>query len=144
VKSDTLGQIRTTGWTASESFLAGGAVKLMKYNPLLRHMPGRAFAAKGKVLDPHRDYDYTDWKTVMRFAKAFVSSSVVKVAYRCITQLPLQQRRQHRLDHRCGCVALVSLRRLDANGDGVVGPDQRQDHLELQRRRVARHRIRCR
>jgi menaquinone-dependent protoporphyrinogen oxidase len=64
---------RTTGWTPSEWQLAGGAVKFTKYNFLLRYIMKRKLAAEGKHLDPHRDYDYTDWEAVMRFARAFLS-----------------------------------------------------------------------
>lgn len=71
---------RVTGWTATEHQVVGGAVKLTKYNFLLRYMTRRAFAAKGIQLDPRRDYDYTDWESVMRFGRAFLSEQAVRVA----------------------------------------------------------------
>lgn len=71
---------RVTGWTASESQIIGGAVKFTKYNPLLRYITRRSLAAQGKQLDPHRDYEYTDWEAVMRFARAFLSHADIKVA----------------------------------------------------------------
>jgi len=71
---------RTTGWTPAASLVIGGAVKFTKYNWFLRYMTKRSFAAKGIQLDPRRDYDYTDWDAVMRFAKAFLTSEDVKVA----------------------------------------------------------------
>lgn len=71
---------RTTGWTPAASLVIGGAVKFTKYNWFLRYLTMRSFAAKGMQLDPRHDYDYTDWETVMRFAKAFLTSEDVKVA----------------------------------------------------------------
>lgn len=71
---------RLTGWTPSEYQITGGAVKFTRYNILLRYVTKRSFAAKGIQLDPHRDYDYTDWDAVMRFARAFLSSEDIKVA----------------------------------------------------------------
>ena len=71
---------RTTGWTPAVSLIIGGAVRFTKYNWLLRYMTKRAFAAKGIQLDPRRDYDYTDWEAVKRFAKAFLTGENVKVA----------------------------------------------------------------
>ncbi|HEX6086933.1 MAG TPA: flavodoxin domain-containing protein [Thermoanaerobaculia bacterium] len=65
---------RVTGWTAAEHLVAAGAVKFTKYNFLQRYMTRRAFAEKGLQLDPRRDYEYTDWESVMRFAKAFLLS----------------------------------------------------------------------
>jgi len=71
---------RATGWTANETLLAGGAVKFSRYNFLLRFVMKRIAASKGKTLDPHRDYESTDWEDVMRFARAFLTSPAVKVA----------------------------------------------------------------
>ena len=71
---------RLTGWTPSQYLITGGAVKFTRYNILLRYVTKRSFAAKGIQLDPHRDYDYTDWDAVMRFARAFLSSEDIKVA----------------------------------------------------------------
>jgi hypothetical protein len=43
-------------------------------------MTRRSFAAKGIVLDSHRDYDYTDWNAVLGFAKTFLTRDDVRVA----------------------------------------------------------------
>jgi menaquinone-dependent protoporphyrinogen oxidase len=69
--------VRSTGWTPGESQLVGGAVKFSRYNPLVRFVTRRALAAKGQNLDTRRDYDYTDWEAVTRFAKAFVANGPV-------------------------------------------------------------------
>lgn len=72
--------VRATGWTPTESTIVAGAVKFTKYNPLLRFVIRRMQAARGSHLDPHRDYDFTNWEAVERFARAFVSGRGVKVA----------------------------------------------------------------
>ena len=64
-----------TGWTPDEYQLIGGAVKFTQYNPFLRFMIKRIYAGRGMTLDTKRDYDYTDWDAVRRFAKAFVEGA---------------------------------------------------------------------
>lgn len=70
----------TTGWTADETLLAGGGIPFSKYNFVLRYVMKRMAASKGQQLDPHRDYEFTIWEDVLRFAKAFLTSTVKKVA----------------------------------------------------------------
>ncbi len=65
-----------TGWCPDEYQLVGGAVKFTHYNPLLRFVIKRVWAGKGVAMDTKRDYDYTDWDAVKRFAKAFVGSEM--------------------------------------------------------------------
>ncbi len=72
--------LRSTGWAPSQRQIFGGAVQFTKYNPFMRFVLKRVFASKGVVMDARRDYDYTDWNAVSRFAKAFVSDEDVKVA----------------------------------------------------------------
>ena len=72
--------LQTTGWTPSEHQLAGGGVPFTKYNPLIRFITRHAFAANGKVMDTHRNYDFTDWQAVKEFAKRFVASGHSRVA----------------------------------------------------------------
>jgi len=62
----------STGWYPDEYELAGGALKFTRYNFLLRFMIKRIYAREGKPIDTKRDYDFTDWDAVRRFAKAFV------------------------------------------------------------------------
>ena len=62
----------TTGWYPDEYQLIGGAVKFTRYNFLLRFMIKRIYAGRGMAMDTKRDYDYTDWGGVKRFARAFV------------------------------------------------------------------------
>lgn len=72
--------VQLTGWTPSETLVIGGAVKFTKYNWFVRFVTRRALAAKGVRLDPRRDYDYTDWEAVTRFARAFVTGGDVRAA----------------------------------------------------------------
>jgi menaquinone-dependent protoporphyrinogen oxidase len=71
---------RATGWTPDQYLLAGGAVKLTAYNFLFRWMALRSFREKGIELDPHRDYEYTDWEAVHRFARTFFLEAATAVA----------------------------------------------------------------
>jgi len=64
-----------TGWTPDEYQLIGGAVKFTQYNPFLRFMIKRMYARRGMTLDTKRNYDYTDWDAVRRFARAFVTEA---------------------------------------------------------------------
>jgi menaquinone-dependent protoporphyrinogen oxidase len=63
-----------TGWCPDEYQLVGGALKFTHYNPLLRFVIKRIWARRGMTMDTKRDYDFTDWDAVKRFAKAFVES----------------------------------------------------------------------
>lgn len=63
----------STGWCPDEYQLVGGALKFTRYNVLVRFLIKRIWAGKG-VTDTRRDYDFTDWDAVKRFAKAFVES----------------------------------------------------------------------
>ena len=71
---------RDSGWTASQTLLIGGAVNFTRYNPLVRWITKKAFSKAGQPLDTSRDYDFTDWQALERFASDFVSGSAAKVA----------------------------------------------------------------
>jgi menaquinone-dependent protoporphyrinogen oxidase len=86
------GFLRVTGWTPAEQLLAGGAFPFTKYNPLLRFFLHRMFASKGRKLDPHRDYDFTDWDAVTQFARAFAAheeNNSVEIAGGARVRVPL-------------------------------------------------------
>jgi len=59
-----------TRWTPDHCELVAGATKFTKYNPLLRFVMRRIAKAKGLPTDTSRDYEYTDWDEVDRFARA--------------------------------------------------------------------------
>ena len=68
------GFVKATGWSPAQRLLAAGAIRFSKYNPIIRFITKRSLAAQGKVIDPSRDYEFTDWDAVTRFAASFVAS----------------------------------------------------------------------
>jgi len=70
----------STGWTPSEWHLAAGAMSFSKYNWFVRWAMKRSLAERGLIIDASRDHEQTDWEGVLRFAKAFVTSSEWRVA----------------------------------------------------------------
>jgi menaquinone-dependent protoporphyrinogen oxidase len=60
-----------TGWRPALVAVVAGALPYTRYNPLTRWLMRRIVAkAKGDT-DTSRDYEYTDWDAVRRFASAF-------------------------------------------------------------------------
>jgi menaquinone-dependent protoporphyrinogen oxidase len=63
--------LRRAQWKPDLVGVFAGALPYSKYGPLKRRVV-RAFAAvAGHDTDASRDYEYTDWKAVERFAAAF-------------------------------------------------------------------------
>jgi len=63
--------LRQTDWAPQLTAVFAGALAYSKYGPIKRFAV-RAFAAiAGHDTDTSRDYDYTDWQAVERFATAF-------------------------------------------------------------------------
>ena len=63
--------LRRARWTPDLVAVFAGALKYSEYGPIKRRVV-RAFAAlAGHDTDTSRDYEYTDWKAVERFATAF-------------------------------------------------------------------------
>ncbi len=56
------------GWTPAAVQSFAGALKYSKYNPLVRFVMKRISKGYGGDTDTHRDYEYTDWAAVDRFA----------------------------------------------------------------------------
>jgi menaquinone-dependent protoporphyrinogen oxidase len=65
--------LKKTGWKPAEICLIAGAIKFTRYNPLLRYVMKRIAGKNGLALDTSRDYEYTDWKQLDSFVRAFVS-----------------------------------------------------------------------
>ena len=61
-----------TGWIADERAAFAGALRYSAYSPFVRFMMKLIARANGAPTDTSRDYEYTDWKAVDRFAAAFV------------------------------------------------------------------------
>jgi menaquinone-dependent protoporphyrinogen oxidase len=72
--------LEQTGWVPAQRQIFAGAVKFTEYNPLLRFVIRRIHAARGRVLDTRRDYDFTDWGAVDRFADELLSASKTRAA----------------------------------------------------------------
>jgi menaquinone-dependent protoporphyrinogen oxidase len=70
------GFVRRTGWRPRRVELIAGALPYSKYNPLIRFIMRRIAAKEGGDTDTSRDYEYTDWAAVDRFAREFVDDPV--------------------------------------------------------------------
>jgi menaquinone-dependent protoporphyrinogen oxidase len=60
-----------TGWRPGEVAAFAGALRYRKYNPFLRLLMRLIVGAAGGDTDTSRDYEYTDWAAVERFAALF-------------------------------------------------------------------------
>jgi menaquinone-dependent protoporphyrinogen oxidase len=65
----------TTGWYPKRVELLAGALQYSKYGFLTRWMMRRIARNEGGDTDTSRDYEYTDWSAVDRFARASVSGA---------------------------------------------------------------------
>ncbi len=61
---------RETGWHADSFVLFGGGVAFTRYGFFTRWMMRRMQLKDGRPADVTRDYDYTDWEEVDRFARS--------------------------------------------------------------------------
>jgi menaquinone-dependent protoporphyrinogen oxidase len=60
--------VKQTGWRPRHVELIAGALPYSKYNFLIRFIMRRIAAKEGGDTDTSRDYEYTDWPAVDRFA----------------------------------------------------------------------------
>jgi len=67
---------RATGWSPLRIELIAGALQYSKYNFLIRFLMRRISAHAGGDTDMSRDYEYTDWAAVDRFASEFVDQAL--------------------------------------------------------------------
>jgi menaquinone-dependent protoporphyrinogen oxidase len=65
-----------TGWSPRRIELIAGALPYSKYNFLVRFVMKRIAVAAGGDTDTSRDYEYTDWAAVNRFASEFVDQAL--------------------------------------------------------------------
>jgi menaquinone-dependent protoporphyrinogen oxidase len=63
-----------TGWRPEHVELIAGALPYTRYGPLVRWAMRRIVAKAGGDIDVTRDYEYTDWSAVDRFAAHFVTT----------------------------------------------------------------------
>lgn len=66
--------VRETGWQPAMTESVAGAMAYTKYSPLLRWMIKRISRKEGGPADTTRDYEYTDWEEVRRFADRFAEA----------------------------------------------------------------------
>jgi menaquinone-dependent protoporphyrinogen oxidase len=69
-----------TGWQPNERASFAGALPYTRYNPFIRFMMRLISRATGGDTDASRDYEYTDWSAVDRFAERFAGSLETTVA----------------------------------------------------------------
>jgi menaquinone-dependent protoporphyrinogen oxidase len=60
-----------TGWNPDDSAVFAGALRFTRHSPFMRFMMKLVARANGEETDTRRDYEYTDWRSVDRFAAAF-------------------------------------------------------------------------
>lgn len=66
--------IRETGWEPRQVETVAGALVYSQYNFFIRHMMKLIVKRHGSTdLDTSRDYDFTDWEAVERFAREFAN-----------------------------------------------------------------------
>jgi menaquinone-dependent protoporphyrinogen oxidase len=62
------GFLKETGWQPTVTHQVAGAVPYTRYNWFVRRMMKRIVAKAGGDTDTSRDYEYTDWEDLRRFA----------------------------------------------------------------------------
>jgi menaquinone-dependent protoporphyrinogen oxidase len=66
--------VRQTGFRPARVELFAGSLLYTKYNPLIRFIMRRIVAKEGGDTDTSRDYEYTDFDAVERFARELVAN----------------------------------------------------------------------
>lgn len=78
---------RRTGWSSGQAASFAGALPYRRYHPLIRFMMRLVVGVAGGDTDTSRNYEYTDWTAVERFAGEFahamsaISTPPAKHAY---------------------------------------------------------------
>ena len=62
---------RRTGWSPRQAASIAGALRYPLYRPVIRFMMRLIVGAAGGETDTSREYEYTDWEAVDRFAREF-------------------------------------------------------------------------
>jgi menaquinone-dependent protoporphyrinogen oxidase len=62
-----------SGWHPQRVAIFGGALHYTRYNPFIRFMMRFIVGMAGGDTDTSRDYEYTDWEAVERFAAEFAA-----------------------------------------------------------------------
>jgi menaquinone-dependent protoporphyrinogen oxidase len=61
-----------SGWTPRVTHHAAGALRYIEYDFFKRWMVRRLAHSRGAPVDSSRDYEFTDWQALARFAEDFV------------------------------------------------------------------------
>lgn len=64
---------RETGWRPKRVEVIAGALVYTHYNVFMRHVMKLIAKSHGRPIDTSRDFDFTDWDGVERFARDFVT-----------------------------------------------------------------------
>ena len=75
---------RETGWRPGRTEFVAGALKYTKYNFFVRFAMRRIAKANGGDVDTSRDYEYTDWGALDRFAEEMVRDATQHAAARAV------------------------------------------------------------
>jgi menaquinone-dependent protoporphyrinogen oxidase len=67
------GFVERSGWQPLRVATFAGALRYRKYNPFIRFLMRQIVRAAGGDTDTSRDYEYTDWQAVERFAAEFAA-----------------------------------------------------------------------
>lgn len=66
--------VARTGWKPRRAATFGGALRYRHYNPAIRLLMRLIVRSAGGETDTSRDYEYTDWPAVDRFARELAQS----------------------------------------------------------------------
>jgi menaquinone-dependent protoporphyrinogen oxidase len=66
--------VKRTGWRPERVELFAGALPYTKYDFVTRFFMRHIVAKEGGDVDTSRDYEYTDWRAVERFARGLVEA----------------------------------------------------------------------
>jgi len=69
---------RRTGWVPEISAMFSGAEPYTKYGFFTRYLMRSIARKHGRAVDVHRDYEFTDWEAVDRFARDFIGYASAK------------------------------------------------------------------
>ena len=72
--------VRNTGWEPREVMSVAGALLYTRYNPVIRLLMRLIVGFAGGETDTSRDYEYTDWAAVERFASSFAERLALPAA----------------------------------------------------------------
>jgi menaquinone-dependent protoporphyrinogen oxidase len=81
---------RETGWRPRRVEAIAGALVYTQYNVFIRHLMKLIVRRHGRTeLDTSRDYDFTDWEAVERFARDFAATVADGVRGDALTHAPM-------------------------------------------------------